>query len=59
VAQLVFRYKVKTIGAQADLQQNPLGYEVISYRRDAEVGVISAPPGSKDAAKAKSGEGSE
>jgi type IV secretion system protein VirB8 len=52
VAQLVFRYKVKTIGAQADLQQNRPGYEVISYRRDAEVGVISAPPAGKDAAKA-------
>jgi type IV secretion system protein VirB8 len=39
VAQLVFRYKVKTAGAQADLQQNPLGYEVVSYRRDVEVNV--------------------
>ena len=51
VVQLVYRYNVKTVGAQADLQQNPLGYEVISYRRDAEVGVISTEPVSGETAK--------
>jgi type IV secretion system protein VirB8 len=47
VAQLVYRYKVKTVGSQADLQQNPLGYEVVSYRRDAEVNTLTAPADKK------------
>jgi type IV secretion system protein VirB8 len=47
VAQIVFRYKVKTVGSQADLQQNPLGYEVVSYRRDAEVNVVTTPTDEK------------
>ena len=58
VAQLVFRYNVKTAGAQADLQQNPLGYEVINYRRDAEVGAVTEPD-AQDAPKAEAGKGSK
>ena len=58
VAQLAFRYQVKTVGAQSDLQQNPLGYEVISYRRDAEVGIASQPsPDSVDTDKASAAKG--
>ena len=46
------------MGAQSDLQQNPLGYEVISYRRDAEVGIASQPaPDSVDTDKASAAKG--
>lgn len=44
VAQIVYRYQLKTAGAQADLQQNPLGYEVVNYRRDVEVGTATVDP---------------
>lgn len=51
VAQLVFRYSNKIVGATADLQQNPLGYEVINYRRDAEVGAVTTDAEIEAAAK--------
>jgi type IV secretory pathway component VirB8 len=57
VVQLVYRYHVKTVGAQADLQQNPLGYEVISYRRDAEVGVSATEAVAKDVVTTDAGKG--
>lgn len=57
VAQLVFHYKVKTVGALADLQQNPLGYEVISYRRDAEVGTAASDVKEPETAKAEAQKG--
>jgi type IV secretion system protein VirB8 len=57
VVQLVYRYNVKTVGAQADLQQNPLGYEVISYRRDAEVGTSSTEAVALDAVPSDAAKG--
>lgn len=57
VVQLVYRYNVRTVGAQADLQQNPLGYEVISYRRDAEVGTSATEAAAKAVAPADAGKG--
>ena len=57
VAQLVYRYNVKTVGAQADLQLNPLGYEVISYRRDAEVGISASEAIAKDVTAADAAKG--
>ena len=57
VVQLVYRYNVRTVGAQADLQQNPLGYEVISYRRDAEVGTSAIEAAVKEVAPADAGKG--
>lgn len=57
VAQVVYRYQVKTVGAQADLQQNPLGYEVVNYRRDAEVGTSTddLPPVDMNSKKIENG----
>lgn len=54
VVQIVYRYQLKTVGAQADLQQNPLGYEVVNYRRDAEVGTATVDPVVEDLIRKKS-----
>jgi len=42
VATLSFRYKPKTIAPEVELIRNPMGFEVLAYRRDAEVGTSSA-----------------
>lgn len=36
VVNLAYRFLPNTFGAEADLIRNPLGYQVYSYRRDAE-----------------------
>lgn len=44
VANLAFRYIPSTVGAEADLIRNPMGYQVYSYRRDVEVPATAVPP---------------
>ena len=43
---MAFRFVPNTFGAEADLIRNPFGYQVYSYRRDAEQGssVVALPP---------------
>jgi type IV secretion system protein VirB8 len=37
VVNLTYRYAPKVYGAEADLIRNPMGFEVVAYRRDFEV----------------------
>lgn len=44
VVTMTYRYRPKTLAPEVELIRNPMGYEVIAYRRDAEVGTATPAP---------------
>lgn len=55
VSYLAFKYIPNVVGAEVDMIRNPYGYQVYSYRRDAEVPIESAVPSATAPAKVNGG----